>query len=75
MEVIRLKIGLWGSGNSNYKYLAEVIKDRGKYHYRVGEKEIEITQLEYNSIIKNPHLYYFSTALKLHFLINKKLKS
>jgi hypothetical protein len=72
MEVVKLKIGLLGSSKKSFKYLAEVIKDKDKYYYRVKNKKIEITKIEYNSIIKNPNLHYFSTTLKLHLLINKK---
>jgi hypothetical protein len=40
---------------------------RGKYYY--GENFgtfIKIEEWEYELILKNPHLYYFSTALKKH---------
>src|SRR6516165_7956488 len=41
---------------------------RGRYFY--GEsfsKFISIQGWEYEQILKNPHLYYFSTAFKKHF--------
>lgn len=56
------------------EYLAEAYKYKGRYYYRVGDTTIEITNTQYAQVIANPHLYYFSTALKLHCLINKKKK-
>jgi hypothetical protein len=52
------------------EYIAEVVKDRHKYYYTAGAKMIETTKQEYKSITSYPHrrrLYYFSTALKLHY--------
>ncbi len=39
----------------------------GRYFYGESFNEfIEITDREYRMILGNPHLYYFSTALKKH---------
>jgi hypothetical protein len=45
-----------------------LLKVRGK-HYYAGElgKFIEIEVWEYEQILNNPNVYYFSTALKKHF--------
>ena len=41
---------------------------RGKHYYAEEfGKFIEIEKWEYERILNNPHLYYFSTALKKHF--------
>ena len=41
---------------------------RGKYYYAEEfGKFIEIEEWEYDRILNNPYLYYFSTALKKHF--------
>jgi hypothetical protein len=41
---------------------------RGKHYYAEEfGKFIEIKKWEYDRILNNPHLYYFSTALKKHF--------
>src|SRR5262245_23180088 len=41
---------------------------RGKHYYAEEfGKFIEIEKWEYDRILNNPHLYYFSTALKKHF--------
>ena len=59
------------TGSNLFEYVAEAIKENGKYYYRVGDIRLEITQREFNRVIKNPRLYYFSTALRLHLLIQK----
>lgn len=69
MEVVKLRIGL--IEDNLFRYTAQAIKDEGKYFYHIGNKKIEITQKEYNSVIRNPYLYYFSTALKLELEIKK----
>jgi len=51
------------------QYVAYAIEEDGKYYYQVGEKIIEITQREYDLVRKNPNLYYWSTALWLHYRI------
>ena len=75
MKVIQLMISFIGSSKDNFEYLAEVIEDENRYYYRVDDVTLDITQLEYSRIIINPYLYYFSTALKLHCLIQKRKKS
>lgn len=57
------------------EYVAEAVEDSGKYYYRVGGITIEITKTQYDTVISNPRLYYFSTALKLHHLIEKVLEA
>ena len=54
------------------KYFAETIENNGNYFYHVDGVVIEITQFEFNMVKENPNLYYFSTALKLHFAIQRK---
>ena len=52
-------------------YWAEAIRMDGSYYYRVGEVIVPITEYEYRMVIGNPNLYYFSSALKLHYRINR----
>lgn len=66
MRVTKLRICL-GTGNYDFRYVAETIEDNGQFYYRVGDKKIKITENEYKRVVSNPYLYYFSTALKLHF--------
>ena len=42
--------------------------------YQVGEKILEITEREYEAVRRNPNLYYFSTACKLHYRIGLENK-
>ena len=49
------------------RYVAYAIEKDGKYFYQVGKQVIEITKREYEAVRQNPNLYYFSTALTLHY--------
>jgi hypothetical protein len=72
MEVVKLSIRL---GRDSFQYNSEVLRKNGKFYYRANGAIIKITPIEARCVIRNPRLYYFSIALKLHLLINKKLKS
>jgi hypothetical protein len=52
-------------------YFAEAIEHEGQYFYRVDGVTVEAEQYEYERVIANPRLYYFSSALKLHHRIRK----
>ena len=52
-------------------YFAEAIEKDGQYFYRVDGTTVCINQYEYDNVIRNPRLYYFSSALKLHHRIKK----
>jgi hypothetical protein len=54
-----------------HHYLAEAIECEQEYFYRVDGITVRATQFEYENVIKNPRLYYFSSALKLHHRIRK----
>jgi hypothetical protein len=54
-----------------YEYIAQAIKFDGQYFYRANQVTVEINQYEYEHVIQNPKLYYFSSALKLHHRIRK----
>ena len=58
-----------------YKYIGIAIEDDGSYYYWAKGVSLKITKWEYQLIKANPKLYYFSTALKLHFRIEAKLKA
>lgn len=45
---------------------ADVISAGQHYFYRYGSVLRDISHAEFEQIIKNPRLYYFSTALKIH---------
>ena len=52
-------------------YFAEAIEHQGEYFYRVDGVTVQAEQYEYERVIHNPRLYYFSSALKLHHRIRK----
>lgn len=65
MGITKLRICLY---NGDFRYFSEAIADNnGRFYYRIGDKRIRIKEDEYRRVISNPYLYYFSTALKLHF--------
>jgi hypothetical protein len=74
MKVTQVRVHNWKAVD-HFNYIAEAIEDKGKYYYRIDNVTLEITQLEYSRAIGNPYLYYFSTALKLHNLIQHKKKN
>lgn len=52
-------------------YLAQAIECDGQYFYRVNGVTVQALKHEYEQAIVNPRLYYFSSALKLHFRVKK----
>ena len=54
-----------------HHYLAEAIAHEGRHYYRVDGITVELGQHEYQRVIANPRLYYFSAALKLHHRIKR----
>jgi hypothetical protein len=56
---------------NEHHYVAEAIAREGKHYYRVDGITIELEQHEYQQVIKNPTLYYFSSALKLHYRLKR----
>lgn len=57
-----------------YEYIGIAIEDEGTYYYWARGVSLKIEQWEYELIKANPRLYYFSTALKLHFRIERQLQ-
>ena len=55
-------------------YWAEAIEDGDKFFYRGKGSTIKIAEDEFRQVVRNPSLYYFSTALKLHHRIKKALE-
>lgn len=53
-------------------YFAEAIEENGQYFYRVDAITISVDKYEYEAVISNPYLYYFSTALRLHNRIQRE---
>lgn len=68
MQVNYLKIK---SLDEEVKYLALAIEYEDRYYYKVKDWIVEITKSEYEKVIDNPYVYYFSTALKLDKYIKR----
>ena len=68
MKVVKLRITLI---DGYFQYPAEAIEKNCRYYYRVDDTIVEIPKSEYDRVIGNPRLYYFSTALRLHNLIKR----
>ena len=52
-------------------YWAEAIRIGDSYFYRVGDIVVPVLEYEYQNVIRNPNMYYFSSALKLHYRIQR----
>ncbi len=52
-------------------YWAEAIEDEDRFYYRAKGITIKIEEYEFRRVVENPTLYYFSTALKLHWRIER----
>jgi len=59
----------------DYEYIGIAIEDEGSYYYWAKGVSLNISKGEYEHIKVNPKLYYFSTALKLHFRIEAQLNA
>lgn len=56
-------------------YVGIAIEEEGKYFYWAKGVSLKIAEWEYRNIKANSKLYYFSTALKLHFQIKKIIEA
>ena len=54
-------------------YWAENYEDADHHYYRARGVTLRITREQFHKVVNNPHLYYFSTALKLHLQIERML--
>lgn len=55
-------------------YQAVIIRNRGRVFYQARGVTVQITELEAEQVVRNPFLYYFSTALKLHRRIQRAMQ-
>jgi hypothetical protein len=58
--------------NDEHNYWADAIRIGDSYFYRVGETVVPVLEYEYRNVIRNPNMYYFSSALELHCRIQRK---
>lgn len=71
MKSTLIRIGLYPKKDDEYHYWAEAIEEGDRFYYRVNGMTVEISEYEFSKVVINPHLYYFSTALKLHLRIKR----
>lgn len=64
-------VAIGGAEYDESNYIGIAIEDAGEYFYWAKGVSLKIKEWEYRNIKANPKLYYFSTALKLHFQIKK----
>lgn len=55
-------------------YQAVVIRYPDRIIYKARGATVSITEHEAEQVVRNPFRYYFSTALKLHFRIERELQ-
>lgn len=53
------------------RYQAVVVRAGGRIFYIARGAVVPITEHEARQVVRNPFTYYFSTALKLHFRIER----
>ena len=68
---VRIRLQRWREfpPNADNDYAAEIIRDGDEFFYRARGTTLPITEYEALSIVSEPFLYYFSTALKVHYRI------
>ena len=71
MKSTLIRIGRYPSKDDEYHYWAEAIEEGDRFYDRVNGMTGEISEYEFSNVVSNPHLYYFSTALKLHLRIKR----
>ena len=54
-----------------HNYQAVAIEYQERYFYRINGVTVKASKYEYEQALKNPRLYYFSSALKLHHRVKK----
>ena len=65
MNITQLKIGLLQSNRGKWKKVLDILRDRYIPIAFIKDEN------NYERVITNPSLYYFSSALKLHHRIRK----
>lgn len=66
VKVSRLRVCLRGEP----VYSAWIVSVVGRYFYCARGRMTRISEQQFHAVISNPHLYCFSTALKLHRLLD-----
>ena len=73
---VRIRLYRWREvpPTSANDYQAVIIRERGRILYQARGIIVPITEHEAQQVVRNPFLYYFSTALKLHLRIQRAMR-
>ncbi len=75
-ESVRIRLCRWqeAPATAENDYTAVITRDGGRIFYEARGVVVSITEYEAQQVVRNPFLYYFSTALKLHFRIERAIR-
>lgn len=72
---VRIRLYRWREfpATAENDYWAVIIRDRDRILYRAKGATVPMTEYEAEQVVRNPFMYYFSSALKLHLRIERAL--
>ena len=73
---VRIRLYQWREiqATAENDYRAVIIRDRGRILYQARGVIVPITEYEAYQVVRNPFMYYFSTALKLHLRVQRAMQ-
>ena len=73
VTLVRIRPYQWRevASTAENNYQAVIIRASGRIFYIAKGVVVPITEHEARQVVRNPFRYYFSTALKLHFIIER----
>jgi hypothetical protein len=73
---VRIRLYRWREvpATPENDYRAVIIRERGRILYQARGVIVPITEYEAQQVVRNPFMYYFSTALKLHFRLQRAMQ-
>ena len=73
VTLVRIRPYQWRdlASTAEGSYQAVIIRASGRIFYLAKGVVVPITEYEARQVVRNPFRYYFSTALKLHFRIER----
>ena len=76
VTLMRIRTHGWRTmpATTEYDYPAMIIRDTGRILYYARGAIVPITEYEAQQVVRNPLMYYFSTALKLHGRIQRAIQ-
>lgn len=73
---VRIRLHRWREAPATPEndYQAVIIRETGRILYQARGATVPITENEAQQVERNPFMYYFSTALKLHCRIQRAMQ-